>query len=109
MVTLGCYIVTIVYICPKVQNAVSVIPNSHTQEFTTDIAVALDSWVGMVHMVKCRLVMVSGDGSRCIMSDGEALELDDLRDTRDRVRLVTVSQAHGHLILKTSQLVLLYY
>lgn len=54
------------------------------EEFTTDIAVALDSWVGMVHMVKCRLVMVSGDGSRCIMSDGEALELDDLRDTRDR-------------------------
>lgn len=67
------------------------------QEFTTDIAVALDSWVGMVHMVKCRLVMVCSDGSRCIMSDGEALELDDLRDTRDRVRLVTVSQAHGHL------------
>ncbi|KAG0729200.1 (E3-independent) E2 ubiquitin-conjugating enzyme UBE2O [Chionoecetes opilio] len=57
------------------------------EEFTTDIAVALDSWVGMVHMVKCRLVMVCGDGSRCIMSDGEALELDDLRDTRDRVRL----------------------
>ncbi|XP_063888903.1 (E3-independent) E2 ubiquitin-conjugating enzyme UBE2O-like isoform X1 [Scylla paramamosain] len=57
------------------------------EEFTTDIAVALDSWVGMVHMVKCRLLMVCGDGSRCIMSDGEALELDDLRDTRDRVRL----------------------
>ncbi|XP_069958652.1 (E3-independent) E2 ubiquitin-conjugating enzyme UBE2O isoform X5 [Cherax quadricarinatus] len=57
------------------------------EEFTTDIAVALDSWVGMVHMVKCRLVMVCADGSRCIMSDGEALELDDMRDTRDRVRL----------------------
>ncbi|KAK7079276.1 E2/E3 hybrid ubiquitin-protein ligase ube2o [Halocaridina rubra] len=57
------------------------------EEFTTDIAVALDSWVGMVHMVKCRLVMVTSDGSRCIMSDGEALELDDLRDSRDRVRL----------------------
>ena len=51
-----------------------------------------------MHMVKCRLVMVCSDGSRCIMSDGEALELDDLRDTRDRVRLVTVSQAHGHLL-----------
>ncbi|XP_042236826.1 (E3-independent) E2 ubiquitin-conjugating enzyme UBE2O-like isoform X3 [Homarus americanus] len=57
------------------------------EEFTTDIAVALDSWVGMVHMVKCRLVMLCADGSRCIMSDGEALELDDMRDTRDRVRL----------------------
>ncbi|XP_045602327.2 (E3-independent) E2 ubiquitin-conjugating enzyme UBE2O isoform X9 [Procambarus clarkii] len=57
------------------------------EEFTTDIAVALDSWVGMVHMVKCRLVMLCSDGSRCIMSDGEALELDDMRDTRDRVRL----------------------
>ncbi|XP_045602323.2 (E3-independent) E2 ubiquitin-conjugating enzyme UBE2O isoform X2 [Procambarus clarkii] len=54
------------------------------EEFTTDIAVALDSWVGMVHMVKCRLVMLCSDGSRCIMSDGEALELDDMRDTRDR-------------------------
>lgn len=54
------------------------------EEFTTDIAVALDSWVGMVHMVKCRLVMLCADGSRCIMSDSEALELDDMRDTRDR-------------------------
>ncbi|XP_068204113.1 (E3-independent) E2 ubiquitin-conjugating enzyme UBE2O isoform X3 [Palaemon carinicauda] len=54
------------------------------EEFTTDIAVALDSWVGMVHMVKCRLVMVCGDGSRCVMSDNEALELDDMRDSRDR-------------------------
>ncbi|KAK4291233.1 hypothetical protein Pmani_035919, partial [Petrolisthes manimaculis] len=53
-------------------------------EFTTDIAVALDSWVGMVNMVKCRLVMQCSDGSRCIMSDGEALELDDVKDTRDR-------------------------
>ncbi|KAK4291232.1 hypothetical protein Pmani_035919, partial [Petrolisthes manimaculis] len=54
------------------------------EEFTTDIAVALDSWVGMVNMVKCRLVMQCSDGSRCIMSDGEALELDDVKDTRDR-------------------------
>ncbi|XP_066952267.1 (E3-independent) E2 ubiquitin-conjugating enzyme UBE2O-like [Macrobrachium rosenbergii] len=38
----------------------------------------------MVHMVKCRLVMVCGDGSRCVMSDNEALELDDMRDSRDR-------------------------
>ncbi|XP_042893465.1 (E3-independent) E2 ubiquitin-conjugating enzyme-like isoform X2 [Penaeus japonicus] len=54
------------------------------EEFTTDIAVALDSWVGMVHMVKCRLVMLCADGSRCVMSDSEALELDDMRDSRDR-------------------------
>ncbi|XP_076068516.1 (E3-independent) E2 ubiquitin-conjugating enzyme UBE2O isoform X2 [Oratosquilla oratoria] len=54
------------------------------EEFTTDIAVALDSWVGMVSMVKCRLIVVCQDGSRCIMSDQEALDLDELRDTRDR-------------------------
>lgn len=51
-----------------------------------------------MHMVKCRLVMLCADGSRCIMSDSEALELDDMRDTRDRVRLVIVIQAHGNLL-----------
>ncbi|KAB7494614.1 (E3-independent) E2 ubiquitin-conjugating enzyme UBE2O [Armadillidium nasatum] len=54
------------------------------EEFTTDIAVALDSWVGMVNMVKCKIKMVTSDGSKCVLSDHEALDLDDVRDTRDR-------------------------
>lgn len=49
-------------------------------------------------MVKCRLVMLCADGSRCVMSDSEALELDDMRDSRDRVRLVIVTQAHSNYI-----------
>ncbi|RXG70171.1 (E3-independent) E2 ubiquitin-conjugating enzyme [Armadillidium vulgare] len=54
------------------------------EEFTTDIAVALDSWVGMVNMVKCKIKMVTSDGSKCVLSDHEALDFDDVRDTRDR-------------------------
>ena len=69
------------------------------QEFTVDIAVAMDSWVGMVNMVKCRIVMVTADGSRCVMSDVEALDLEDQRDTRDRVRLVIVeTNTPGNII-----------
>ncbi|XP_067123691.1 (E3-independent) E2 ubiquitin-conjugating enzyme isoform X1 [Centruroides vittatus] len=54
------------------------------EEFSADIAVFLDSWVGMVKIVKSDITVQCNDGSRCVLSDDDAFNLDDILDKRDR-------------------------
>ncbi|XP_035223803.1 (E3-independent) E2 ubiquitin-conjugating enzyme-like isoform X2 [Stegodyphus dumicola] len=54
------------------------------EEFVADVAVFKDSWVGMVKTVKTELTLRCCDGSRCIMSDVDAFDMDDILDRRER-------------------------
>lgn len=54
------------------------------EDFSVDIAVFLNSWVGMVKAVKCEITVKCSDGSRGVMLDIDAFDLDDLLDRRDR-------------------------
>ena len=53
------------------------------EAFKADILICLDSWVGMVRNVKSRLTVRFSDGSKVIIDDDVAEELDDIRDKRD--------------------------
>ena len=53
------------------------------EAFKSDILICLDSWVGMVRNVKSRLTVRFTDGSKVIIDDDVAEELDDIRDKRD--------------------------
>ncbi|XP_076325181.1 (E3-independent) E2 ubiquitin-conjugating enzyme UBE2O-like isoform X1 [Tachypleus tridentatus] len=55
------------------------------EEFSSDIAVFLDSWVGMVKSVKSEIISRTSDGSRCVLSEEDAIDLDDILDKRDVV------------------------
>ena len=53
------------------------------EAFKSDILICLDSWVGMVRNVKSRLTVRFTDGSKVVIDDDVAEELDDIRDKRD--------------------------
>lgn len=55
------------------------------QEFSPDIAVTLDDWVGMTHEVKSMLTMRTMDGSLCTMYDHQAMDLKGVNDKHSRV------------------------
>ncbi|XP_055938770.1 (E3-independent) E2 ubiquitin-conjugating enzyme UBE2O-like isoform X2 [Argiope bruennichi] len=54
------------------------------EEFVADVAVFKDSWVGMVKTVKTELTLRCNDGSRCLMSDVDAFDMEDILDRRER-------------------------
>uniref|UniRef100_T1JBM6 Probable D-lactate dehydrogenase, mitochondrial n=1 Tax=Strigamia maritima TaxID=126957 RepID=T1JBM6_STRMM len=54
------------------------------EEFVADIAIFLDSWVGIIKMVKSKVNLRCSDGSKCIVPDDAAYDLDDLLDKRER-------------------------
>ncbi|XP_067005905.2 (E3-independent) E2 ubiquitin-conjugating enzyme UBE2O [Anabrus simplex] len=66
-----------------------VIPNVKSEhlipleEFATDIAACLDSWVGGIKTVHSKLQIRCPDGSRCIINDIEACGLEDFNEKRD--------------------------
>ncbi|XP_069684975.1 (E3-independent) E2 ubiquitin-conjugating enzyme UBE2O isoform X2 [Periplaneta americana] len=66
-----------------------VIPNVKSEnlipleEFATDIAACLDSWVGGIKTVHSKLLIQCSDGSRCIINDIEASGLEDFNEKRD--------------------------
>jgi hypothetical protein len=55
------------------------------QEFATDIAACLDSWVGGIKTIHSKLLIQCSDGSRCIINDIEASGLEDFNEKRDCV------------------------
>ncbi|GAB6031161.1 hypothetical protein CHUAL_007964 [Chamberlinius hualienensis] len=54
------------------------------EEFSVDIAVYMDSWVGMVKAVKSKIYLRCFDGSKCCLNSDDASDLDDVQDKRDR-------------------------
>jgi len=50
------------------------------EEFSPDIAVTLNGWVGMARSVKSKIIMRTQDGSLCSMDDHEALELRNIHN-----------------------------
>ncbi|KAG0424964.1 hypothetical protein HPB47_027840, partial [Ixodes persulcatus] len=52
------------------------------ERFSPDVAIFLDSWVGMVQNVKTELTVHFADGSTCILQEDDALDLDDVLDRR---------------------------
>ncbi|KAK7794133.1 hypothetical protein R5R35_012619 [Gryllus longicercus] len=65
-----------------------VIPNVKSEhlipleEFATDIAACLDSWVGGIKSVHSKLHVQLADGSRCVINDLEACGLEDFTEKR---------------------------
>ncbi|CAN8002282.1 unnamed protein product [Ixodes hexagonus] len=55
------------------------------ERFSPDVAIFLDSWVGMVQNVKTELTVHFADGSTCILQEDDALDLDDVLDRRQPV------------------------
>jgi hypothetical protein len=55
------------------------------QEFATDIAACLDSWVGGVKTIHSKLLIQCSDGSRCVINDIEACGLQTFNEKRDCV------------------------
>ena len=53
------------------------------QTFKEDILIVLDGWVGMVKEVKARLTLRFHDGSKVVVSEEVAEDLEDIRDKRD--------------------------
>ncbi|KAF2354207.1 Ubiquitin-conjugating enzyme E2 [Trinorchestia longiramus] len=68
------------HVIPRV-DSVDLVP---IEEFATDMAISLDSWVGMIHMIRSSLLLSLKDGSSCYMTDLIASELTDVRDSRDK-------------------------
>ncbi|GIY92054.1 hypothetical protein CEXT_46031 [Caerostris extrusa] len=54
------------------------------EEFVADVAVFKNSWVGMVKTVKTELTLRCSDGSRCVMTDVDAFDMEDILDRRER-------------------------
>ena len=61
-------------------NSSSLVP---LETFKTDILITLDGWVGMVRDVKSRLSLRFSDGSKVVVEDSLAEELEDVKDKRD--------------------------
>ena len=78
------------------------------QEFVTDVAVSLDSWVGMVNMIKCRLLLRTKDGSMCYLNDTDASLLSDTRDARKEVACVVGDKEVACVVVGDKE-ILLYY
>ena len=55
------------------------------EQFTPDVVVCLDSWVGIIKEVVVDLVLKFKDGSLCRLKDVDAELLQDLNDNRDEV------------------------
>ncbi|XP_076246249.1 (E3-independent) E2 ubiquitin-conjugating enzyme UBE2O [Calliopsis andreniformis] len=53
------------------------------EEFATDIAVCMDSWVGGIKMAHFKLWLTTPDGSRCVINDMESHVLGQLEEKRD--------------------------
>jgi len=53
------------------------------EAFKSDILICMDGWVGMVRTVKSKLTLRFTDGSKVIVDDEVAEDLDDIRDKRD--------------------------
>lgn len=57
------------------------------QEFATDIAVCMDSWVGGIKMANFKLWLTTPDGSRCVINETDSRILGQLEERRDNVRI----------------------
>ncbi|KAG8238849.1 hypothetical protein J437_LFUL018746 [Ladona fulva] len=55
------------------------------EEFSADLAVCLDSWVGGVKSVHSKIYLRWPDGSRCIMNDLDACGLEDVEEKKEKV------------------------
>ncbi|EZA56492.1 hypothetical protein DMN91_010027 [Ooceraea biroi] len=53
------------------------------QEFATDMAVCMDSWVGGIRMTHFKLWLVTPDGSHCVINEMDSCVLGQLEETRD--------------------------
>ncbi|KAK0174078.1 hypothetical protein PV328_007194 [Microctonus aethiopoides] len=53
------------------------------EEFGTDIAVCMDSWVGGIRMVHFKLWLATPDGSRCVIKEMDAQGLAHFEEKRD--------------------------
>ncbi|XP_025601768.2 (E3-independent) E2 ubiquitin-conjugating enzyme isoform X2 [Athalia rosae] len=53
------------------------------EEFTADIAVCMDSWVGGIKMVHSKLWLAMPDGSRCVINEIDACALDQFEEKRE--------------------------
>ncbi|XP_064478867.1 (E3-independent) E2 ubiquitin-conjugating enzyme UBE2O-like isoform X1 [Ornithodoros turicata] len=79
---------TEVYATVQIFGTSSVIANVNSRDlqplerFSPDVAVFLDSWVGMIENVKSELSIRFQDGSRCIIQEDDAYDLDDVLDRR---------------------------
>ena len=61
------------------------------EQFTPDVVVCLDSWVGIIKEVVVDLVLKFKDGSLCRLKDVDAELLQDVNDNRDEVSLHEIS------------------
>ncbi|XP_015597896.1 (E3-independent) E2 ubiquitin-conjugating enzyme UBE2O [Cephus cinctus] len=53
------------------------------EEFASDIAVCMDSWVGGIRMVHFKLWLATPDGSRCVLNEMDARALEQFEEKRD--------------------------
>lgn len=53
------------------------------EEFATDIAVCMDSWVGGIKMANFKLWLTTPDGSRCVINETDSRVLGQLEERRD--------------------------
>ncbi|XP_031831737.1 (E3-independent) E2 ubiquitin-conjugating enzyme [Nomia melanderi] len=53
------------------------------EEFATDIAVCMDSWVGGIKMAHFKLWLTTPDGSRCVVNEMDSRVLGQLEEKRD--------------------------
>jgi ubiquitin-conjugating enzyme E2 O len=65
------------------------------QEFASDIAVCMDSWVGGIRMVHFKLWLATPDGSRCVMNEIDARGLEHFEEKRE-----TVSKCYSSFVIK---------
>ncbi|KOX68893.1 Ubiquitin-conjugating enzyme E2 O [Melipona quadrifasciata] len=53
------------------------------EEFATDIAVCMDSWVGGIKMANFKLWLTTPDGSRCVINETDSRVVGQLEERRD--------------------------
>ncbi|XP_076635753.1 (E3-independent) E2 ubiquitin-conjugating enzyme UBE2O [Colletes latitarsis] len=53
------------------------------EEFATDIAVCMDSWVGGIKMAHYKVWLTTPDGSRCVVNEMDSCVLGQLEEKRD--------------------------
>ncbi|KAK8758140.1 hypothetical protein V5799_004223 [Amblyomma americanum] len=63
-------------------NSVNSVDLAPLERFSQDVAIYLDSWVGMVQSFKTELTIRFPDGSTCILQEDDALDLEDVLDRR---------------------------
>ncbi|KAL0279305.1 UNVERIFIED_CONTAM: hypothetical protein PYX00_000896 [Menopon gallinae] len=75
--------------CVQVVGTKQVITNVNSkdlvpvEDFTPDVAVCLDSWVGTIKTVRSKLQLAFADGSKCIISNVEACAFEELDERRN--------------------------